>query len=55
VLLPERKSLFEQLLERQDDGLHSTLPADIRAMLRWALMLGDGQPLARVPFDLRVF
>jgi protease IV len=55
VILPERKSLLEQLLERQDDGLQSTLPPDIRAMLRWALMLGDGQPLARVPFDLRVF
>ena len=55
VLLPERKSLLEQLLERQDDGTQTALPADVRSLLRWAVMLGDGRPLARLPFDLRVF
>jgi protease-4 len=55
VVLPERKSLLEQLLERQDDGAQTSLPADVRALLRWATMLGDGQPLARLPFDLRIF
>jgi protease-4 len=55
VVFPERKSLLEQLLERQDDGVQTALPADVRSLLRWALMLGDGRPLARLPFDLRVF
>jgi protease-4 len=55
LILPERKSIFEQLLERQDDGLQTALPADVRALLRWAAMLGDGQPLARLPFEVRVF
>jgi protease IV len=55
VVLPERKSLLEQLLERQDDGVQTALPADVRSLLRWAVMLGDGRPLARLPFDLRVF
>jgi len=55
VILPERKSLLEQLLERQDDGVQTALPADVRALLRWASALGDGQLLARLPFDLRVF
>ncbi len=55
VILPERKGLLEQLLERQDDGAQTALPADVRALLRWASALGDGQPLARLPFDLRVF
>jgi hypothetical protein len=26
----------------------------VRAVLRWATLLGDGQPLARLPFELRV-
>jgi protease-4 len=55
VLLPEHKSLLEQLLERQDDGAQSVLPPEIRSLLRWAAMLGDGQLVARLPFDLRVF
>jgi protease-4 len=55
LILPEHKSIFEQLLERQDDGLQTALPADVRALLRWAGMLGDGQPLARLPFEVRVF
>ena len=55
LILPERKSIFEQLLERQDDGLQTALPADVRALLRWAVMLGDGQPLARLPFEVSVF
>jgi protease-4 len=55
VVLPERKSLLEQVLDRQDEDVETVLPAEVRALLRWAVMLGDGQPLARLPFDLRVF
>ncbi len=54
VVLPERKGFFETLLERQDDGLDSNLPRDVRLALRWATVLGSGEPLARLPFDLRV-
>jgi protease-4 len=54
VVLPERKGLIETLLERQEEGVQSMLPADVRAVLRWATLLGDGQPLARLPFELRV-
>ena len=55
VILPERKSILEQLLERQDDGVQTALPADVRALLRWASVLGDGKPLARLPFELKIF
>jgi len=55
VVLPERKGLFETLMERQqEDVLESRLPRDIRAMLRWVRVLGDGAPAARLPFDLRI-
>jgi protease-4 len=54
VILPERKGLLETLFERQEEGLESALPRDLRALLRWAMLLGDGEPLARLPFELRV-
>jgi protease IV len=55
VLLPERKGLLEQLLERQEDDVEArVLPRDIRAVLHWARVLGDGRPSARLPFNLRV-
>jgi hypothetical protein len=31
------------------------LPADVRAFLRWASVLGGREPIARLPFELRVF
>jgi protease-4 len=54
VELPERKGLLETILERQEDGAEVVLPSDMRAMLRFATLLRDGQPLARLPFDLRI-
>ncbi len=54
VVLPERKGLIDTLLERQEEGVQSALPSDLRALLQWALVLADGQPLARLPFELRV-
>jgi protease IV len=54
VVLPERKGLFETFLERQEEGMESALPEDIRALLRWAVLIRDGQPLTRLPFELRI-
>jgi protease-4 len=54
VELPERKGLLETLLERQEDGVEAMLPRDLRAMLRLGTLLRDGQPLARLPFDLQI-
>jgi protease-4 len=54
VVLPERKGFLETLLERQEEGLESALPRDVRGLLRWATLLGNGQPLARLPFELSV-
>lgn len=55
VVLPERKGLLETLLERQEEGVETRmLPRDIGLLLRWAQVLGNGRPSARLPFDLRV-
>jgi len=54
VELPERKGLLETLLERQEEGVEAVLPRDLRAMLRLGTLLREGQPLARLPFDLQV-
>jgi len=54
VVVPERKGLLETLLERQEEGVEALLPPDVSALLRWAEVLGDGRPAARLPFDLRV-
>ena len=56
VLVPERKGLIETILERQEEevGESTMLPRDLRAFLRWARHLGDGQIAARLPFDLQV-
>lgn len=54
VVLPERKGLLETFLERQEEGLETALPRDMRALLRWAVLLRDGQPLARLPFELNI-
>jgi hypothetical protein len=54
VVVPERKGLLETLLERQEEGVDTLLPADLLAVLRWARVLNDGRPAARLPFDLRV-
>jgi protease-4 len=54
VELPERKGLLETILERQEEGAEALLPADVRTTLRWAAVLGDGRPTARLPFELRI-
>ncbi len=54
VVLPEKKGFLETLLERQDEGLEARLPTELGFALRWATLLGDGRPLARLPFDLQV-
>ena len=55
VVLPERKGLFDLLMERQGEGVSDRLPSpELRAMLRWATAISDHGPVARLPFDLRV-
>jgi protease-4 len=55
VVLPERKGLFETILERQEDDVTAAaLPQDLRLMLRFVRALGDGAPMARLPFDLKI-
>jgi protease IV len=58
VVLPERKGVFETFLERQEEsagGAVRILPPDVRAILRWASVLTGREPIARLPFELRVF
>jgi protease IV len=55
VVLPERKGLLETLLERQEEGVETRLVRrELGAVLRWARVLGDGRPTARLPFDVRI-
>jgi protease-4 len=55
VVLPERKGLLETILERQEDGaVEVALPRDVRSLLRWSRLFGDGGLTARLPFDLRI-
>ena len=54
VILPERKGFLDMLLERQEEGATDALPSDARTLLRWARLLRDSQPLARLPFDLKI-
>jgi protease-4 len=54
MVLPERKSFFETVLERQEEGVESRLlPRDVRGALALARVIGDGVPVARLPFLLR--
>jgi protease-4 len=55
LVLPQRKGLFETLMERQEeDVLAGALGPGAASFLRWATALGDRGPIARVPFDLQV-
>jgi len=55
LVLPQRKSLFEMLMERQEeDVVARAIGPRAASMLRWAAALGDGRPLARLPFELTV-
>jgi len=54
VILPERKGFLDLLLERQEEGATDAMPSDARVLLRWARLLRDSQPLARLPFDMKI-
>ncbi len=67
VVLPEHKSWFEKLMERQEEDpeaeaetavaattLVRALPSDVQDLLGAALALKERGPMARLPFDLRV-
>jgi protease IV len=55
MILPERKSFFETVLERQEEGAMIRMaPGDVRGALALARVLGDGVPMARLPFELTV-
>ena len=54
LVLPERKGFFQTVLERQEEGVESRLlPRDVGAVLAFARVMGDGRPVARLPFVLR--
>jgi protease-4 len=55
VVLPQRKSFFEALMERQEENVaDKVLPADMRSALRWISSLNGSGPIARLPFELSV-
>jgi protease-4 len=54
VVLPERKGLIETLLQHQEEGADSAIPAELRGLLKWATLLARGRPLARLPFELKI-
>jgi protease-4 len=63
VVVPERQSWFEKLMERQEEdpegssgasALVRALPADVRSLLQAAVGLSSPGPMARLPFQLSV-
>jgi protease-4 len=54
VVLPERKSLLDLLLQNRDEDVLARLPGELRALLRLGRALQGGSILARLPFDLRI-
>jgi protease-4 len=62
TVLPEKKSFFETVLERQEEGALGTeeaallkiAPRDVRGALALARELGDRVPVTRLPFELTV-
>jgi protease-4 len=54
VVLPERKSLFDLLMQNRDEDALLSLPGELRALLRVGRALQGGAILARLPFDLRI-
>jgi len=55
VRLPEHRGFIESLFARETPAiLASALPADLRALLRWARTTQAGPIMARLPFDVRV-
>lgn len=54
VILPERKSLLDLVLQNRDEDALSQLPGELRALLRLGRALQGGAILARLPFELRI-
>lgn len=55
VILPERKSFFETIWERQqEEGMEAALPRELRSTLGWLRSLSGEGPLARLPFELDI-
>jgi protease-4 len=55
VVFPARKGFFEMLMERQDeDVVARVLGPRAGLLLRSLAALGDGRPIARLPFELKV-
>jgi protease-4 len=54
VVLPERKSLLDLLLQNREEDVLARLPGELRALLRLGRALQGGSILARLPFDLRI-
>jgi protease-4 len=54
VILPERKSLLDMLLQSRDEDVLAQLPGELGALLRLGRALQGGSILARLPFELRI-
>lgn len=55
IVVPEPKGLFELLFEQPEEASIATaLPAELRSALGWMRLLGEGVPLARIPYGLRL-
>jgi len=62
LVLPEKKSFFETMLERQEEGamvkeeaaLMKLAPRDVVGALAFARILSEGVPVTRLPFELSV-
>jgi protease-4 len=55
IVLPERKTLWERLMERRDEELAvKLLGPEAGALVGWARRLSENGPLARLPFELEI-
>jgi protease-4 len=62
LVLPEKKSFFETMLERQEEGamvkeeaaLMKLAPRDVVGALAFTRILSEGVPVTRLPFELSV-
>jgi len=55
AVYPAKKGVFELLMERQDEDVATrVLGPRAGSLLRWMSALGDGRPIARLPFDVSV-
>jgi len=55
VVVPEPKGLFELLFAQPEEtSIAAALPAELRTALGWMSFFGDGVPIARIPYGLRL-